>query len=381
MSTPFHTLSTLIARLRGHLDWYSDFNSLARHVKQHDDDIGNLSVGSAPGVFAAYDTRFYVTEDSMTSNAYAATLSPAATGQAMPTGYSFRFMPSTANTGSATLDVGSTDGALTIKKFESGSKVNLASGDLVVGKPVRLTFDGTHLVLQFIPAPVEVLDEDDFASDSATKPPSQQSAKAYTDGKAGSYGLRKVTYYTTGSGTHNFQTWKKRARITLVGGGGGGAGDYTGGATQGIPGGGGGYSELWDDTDQATIGSASYAVGGGGSGGAANANGSNGGNSTWSDGTNSVTAGGGDGGNTTASSSVVTSNGGSASGGTINIDGSASAYMYARGVSPGSSVMGAGQAIVAGDNPLPGGGGGAGFNGSQAGGDGGDGLIIVEEFG
>ena len=193
-------------------------------------------------------------------------------------------------------------------------------------------------------------------------------------------GLRKVTYHTANT-THNFQAWMKRFRVTVIGAGGGGAGDYTGGATQGCPGGGGGFAQKMVDAPYATISSGTVTVGPGGSGGAANSNGSNGGTSSWADGSNTVTANGGDGGNTTASSSVVTSNGGSASGGDLNIPGSASAYMYARGVSPGSSFWGAGQAIVAGNNPLPGGGGGAGFDGSQAGGDGGDGLVIVEEFG
>jgi hypothetical protein len=48
-----------------------------------------------------------------------------------------------ANTGAATLAWGSTT-ATAIKKFQSGSKVDVAAGDLVAGQVLRFTYDGTH---------------------------------------------------------------------------------------------------------------------------------------------------------------------------------------------------------------------------------------------
>jgi hypothetical protein len=147
----FKTLAQILAAPRGKLLWFDEFWSLARHVQTHDDDIGNLSVGSAPGQFTAYDTRFYVVQTGFSSNAYTATLSPVATGQAIPTGYMIQFTPGDTNTGAATLDVGSTDGAVALKKYARGAKVVVGAGDIESGVPVRLTFDGTDWTLRDAP--------------------------------------------------------------------------------------------------------------------------------------------------------------------------------------------------------------------------------------
>lgn len=172
------TIGQIIAAAKAKRPWYDEFWSHAKITKQNTDDIGNLSVGAAPGFGAAYDTRFFVVEDSMASNAYVATLSPAATGESLPTGYSIIFLPSTGNTGASTLNVGSTDGAVDIKKYSSGSKVALVSGDLQAGRPFRLTFDGTDWVAS---VELSLLDEDDMTSDSDTQAPTQQSVKAYVN--------------------------------------------------------------------------------------------------------------------------------------------------------------------------------------------------------
>lgn len=148
MTNPiFKSIAELITGPKGLSWWYDNYWSICQYLKTHDDAIGNLSVGSAPGVFAPYDTRFHVVETGFAANAYTAALSPVATGQAIPTGYAIRFVPTTTNTGTTvTLDVGSTDGAVAVKKYSSGSKVDLAIGDLVAGRPEPMMFDGTHWV-------------------------------------------------------------------------------------------------------------------------------------------------------------------------------------------------------------------------------------------
>lgn len=148
-----YNIDQIITTVKGKRIWYDRLVSLAQIVKQNQDDIGNLSVGAAPGVFAAYDTRFYVTESGFASGAYTAALSPVATGQALPTGYSILFVPATENTGSSTLDVGSTDGAVGIKKYSSGSKADIATADLLVDEVVRLTFDGTDWIAKLVAEP------------------------------------------------------------------------------------------------------------------------------------------------------------------------------------------------------------------------------------
>jgi hypothetical protein len=147
----FKTLSQLLSATRGKQLWYDEYYSIVRHLLSHEDALGSLSVGSPPGVFAPYDTRFYVTQAGFAGNAYTAALSPVATGEAIPTGYGIVFTPDDGNTGAATLDVGSTDGAVAVKKYSGGTKQHLAAGDLVAGVPVRLVFDGTDWMATDVP--------------------------------------------------------------------------------------------------------------------------------------------------------------------------------------------------------------------------------------
>lgn len=56
-----------------------------------------------------------------------------------------------ANTGSATLNIndGTNNlGAVTLKKFSSGSLVNLSSGDISNGQPIRFRYNGTNFVME-----------------------------------------------------------------------------------------------------------------------------------------------------------------------------------------------------------------------------------------
>lgn len=59
--------------------------------------------------------------------------------------YSVKF--TNANTGSATFNLNG-GGAVTIRKFESGSLVNLVAGDISAGETKRLRYNGTYLVIE-----------------------------------------------------------------------------------------------------------------------------------------------------------------------------------------------------------------------------------------
>lgn len=359
MSTPFHALSTLVARLRGHLDWYSDFNSLARHTKTINDAVANLSVGSAPGQFAPYDTRFYIVESGFSSNAYTAATSPVATGLALPTGWSALFVFANANTGAATMNIGSTDGAVTIKKYSSGSKADLGSGDIVVGLPTRMTFDGTHWVMQLIPAPVSLAG---YATES------------YVNSAIDAIDNMKFTVHTAG-GTHNFNAGSLYAWVEVIGAGGGGGKPGSGGVV-GIPGGGGGYCAKL--INLSGISSATITVGTGGAGGTSTSGG-NGGSSSYADGTSTLTANGGNGGNGNSTSGAEgAAAGGTASGGTINYQGTAGSHKHTRYCTAGapymSSAVGGGTGVL-----VPGGGGGTDYtpNNGHAGA---NGVVRIKEW-
>jgi hypothetical protein len=80
--------------------------------------------------------------DAGASDAYAITLSPAAT--AYVTGTRYRFKANTANTGPATLNVNAI-GAITIVKLQGGIATALADNDIRAGQWVECVYDGTNM--------------------------------------------------------------------------------------------------------------------------------------------------------------------------------------------------------------------------------------------
>lgn len=345
-----HSIPEILAAAAGRKPWYDLWQSAIQHLKTHDDAIGNLEVGAAPGQFAPYDTRFWVTESGFASNAYTAALNPVATGQAMPTGYSFLFLPSTTNTGTTvTLDVGSTDGAVAVKKFDGASKADPAIGEIVAGKPVRLTFDGTHFV-----AAIQEIQE----------PPAAPTMQVFT-----------------ASGTWTKPAGCRAVIVEVQGAGGGGGGAGSSGPRTGGHAGGGGYSRKLIDVS--AIASATVVVGSGGAGDTGTGTGGAGGNSSWADGTHTVTGNGGAGGPGGSGDYPNGGAGGSASGGDINIpggDGGAATSKTAGGsvLAPAHARIDGSTAQRHGANYGGGGLGGGVSNGD--GGDGGDGVVIVTEF-
>ncbi len=120
-------------------------------------DVSNLEVGAAPGWGAAIDTRHDLVDTASSATVYTATPSPAPTGSdTIPAGYYARFTPNTTSGADPTLNVGSSEGAVAIKKYidGSGTKYGIGPGDLRSDEPVDLRFDGTHWIAYEIRRPL-----------------------------------------------------------------------------------------------------------------------------------------------------------------------------------------------------------------------------------
>jgi len=301
----------------------------------------------------------------------------------------------------------------------------------------RMTYVGTLTLgttdITVTATDISVLDEDDFSSDSAVAPPSQQSAGAYiateiaselssflldedtqssnsatkaasqqslvayiaTQIAASVYTPTKptVTVHTT-STTHSFQANVIWAQIIVQGGGGGGGGSNGSGSATGGGGAGGGYSMGIADVDALGTKEATIVVGSGGAGGTTSTFGSDGTSSSYDDGTLTMTCNGGDGGSDNDDSTTVIV-GGSASGGSLNMTGWYNTAQTSTAGNPqiigGSSMLGSGSlssnTLVStphrdGHGYGSGGSAGTGNNTAaiEAGGDGGDGVVIIMEY-
>ena len=217
--------------------------------------------------------------------------------------------------------------------------------------------------------------------------------------------VQRVLFTSSGTFSKGDYPWARYAFVTCVGGGGGGAGAAATGSGQAACGGGGGGGafaqsllDLSDLDDDETV-----TVGGGGSGGAGASNGAWGGDTSF--GSHVVADGGAGGGyvNATASfpSGSLTGSGGRRSnstgdllsggdGGSFGVVfGATSANQVYGGAGGGSALAGgaesrrANEDALAGDGP-GGGGSGAGNLESQSakdGGDGSDGIVIIDLIG
>jgi hypothetical protein len=91
-----------------------------------------------------YYRSIFDCEDVGASDAYACT--PTVAPVAYLKGGSYRIFPNTSNTGPASVNLASI-GVVSIKKYESGSKIDPATGDICASKPLDLVYDGTHMII------------------------------------------------------------------------------------------------------------------------------------------------------------------------------------------------------------------------------------------
>lgn len=144
---PAYTTGQLKVTVKGATTNYERLIAAMEWLDQFFSDIANLQVGAAPGWGAAIDTRWYVADTSASTTTYVGTTTPSATGNALFTGFSLRFKPANTNTAASTLNVGSTDGAVSIRKYSSGTLTTLSAGDLVAGNFADLRFSGMYWIL------------------------------------------------------------------------------------------------------------------------------------------------------------------------------------------------------------------------------------------
>jgi hypothetical protein len=113
--------------------------------------------------------------DSGSSNAYAVTLTPAPT--AYTEGMRVVMKASSTNSGAATINVNAL-GAKGIRKFGGSA---LTGSEIRSGAVVSMTYDGTYFQLDSWASDtmLQILDEDDMASDSPSAAPSQQSVGVF----------------------------------------------------------------------------------------------------------------------------------------------------------------------------------------------------------
>jgi len=142
-----YTIEEVIALPKGTTPWYDQNQDAYRHIKNTMDTIADISGGGEPGFGSPIDVRGYVQDSSNSTKDYTGVTRPAALqSDYMPAGYAIIFDADRPNTGAATLNLGSGDGAVPIFQYgERNEKVDPVQGAII--GPTLMVFDGSHWVL------------------------------------------------------------------------------------------------------------------------------------------------------------------------------------------------------------------------------------------
>ena len=142
-ATNWNYQGTDIKSLTG--NWQNTYTNFSTQSANNLNVYTTVNTNSASWV-NTNDTRLVAfAADAGSTDAYAATLSPAPS--AYTTGAHYRFKANTANTGAATINFNSL-GAKTIVKAAGGITTTLADNDIRVGQWVDLVYDGTNMQMQ-----------------------------------------------------------------------------------------------------------------------------------------------------------------------------------------------------------------------------------------
>jgi hypothetical protein len=142
-----YSIDQIIGAAKGLKNWYDYWVSGWKLVKTLQGEVSILEAGGTPAFGAAIDTRYAMLDTASSGTTYTAITAPAASGSdTIPTHWYRYFIPNTTNTGAATLNIGSSEGAVAINKYVDGSKADLEPGDLKADVPIIFVFDGTHFV-------------------------------------------------------------------------------------------------------------------------------------------------------------------------------------------------------------------------------------------
>lgn len=124
------TLAEIRATPLGKTPTIEELIAMVDHLIQHESDIGALTGGGDPGYNSSIDTRWLLTETGGAPDVYVATW-PEAAGQNLVEGFNYWLHgQAQTNTGASTLNVGSLEGAVPIKKKTPSGIQDLEAGDM-----------------------------------------------------------------------------------------------------------------------------------------------------------------------------------------------------------------------------------------------------------
>lgn len=121
----------------------SGFDAVELALNTLQADVGNLVSGAPPGWGNPLDTRWYVIDTSASTTAYTGNTTPTPGGGSITAGYRIYFAANNANTDAATLNIGSSEGAIPIYKKVGNARVPVVAGDINPLLPVELMYTGS----------------------------------------------------------------------------------------------------------------------------------------------------------------------------------------------------------------------------------------------
>jgi len=164
----------------------AEFDDVETGIASAETAIAALEAGDPPGWGGAIDTRWFAATTGA-ANTYSATPVVSPTGSdTIGTGYRLHVSISANNTGASTLDIGSSEGAVSIKKLNSaGALANLEADDLDTNAISELVYTGSVWYLENPPyADVDAFVEGAFknliVTNNATYPAYQMDIDAGT---------------------------------------------------------------------------------------------------------------------------------------------------------------------------------------------------------
>lgn len=189
-SAPFNAqLDDLATEMTASLSRSSGTGAMSRNLPMGGNRVVDVGEATdrldAPRAEQVLNNAFSSAVDTGAADAYVITLAP------VPDSYStfmeLWFSTSNTNTGASTINVN----GLGVKNIKLDSATDVGAGAISTTKPNHIVYDGTQFILQVTSGISSgetdasgfgfVIDEDDMASDSDTKVPTQQSTKAYVD--------------------------------------------------------------------------------------------------------------------------------------------------------------------------------------------------------
>lgn len=150
------TLQQLYDTEAGTEPWYLEYQDIISFLASHAADISALSGGGTPAFGGPIDLRWYLADTASSGTTYTGSPANLPSGSdTVTTGQFYFFVPATTNTGAATLNIGTVEGAIDFNKIVDGVKSALSAGDLVALSPTFIIYDGSDWIVN-LNAPTNV---------------------------------------------------------------------------------------------------------------------------------------------------------------------------------------------------------------------------------